>query len=87
MERRSFATFQKQWPGKKLIVTSPKISFKDYPTDELPMEKVMHVMVGDLQRIKVYAEKGFQIYQEIPEQVWQAFEQLVAMGYDKQLVR
>ena len=31
MERRSFATFQKQWPGKKLIVTSPQIAFKKLP--------------------------------------------------------
>ena len=27
MERRSYATFKKHWPDKKLIVTSPQISF------------------------------------------------------------
>jgi hypothetical protein len=43
-------------------------------------------MVGDLQRIKIYPSKGFQTYQEIPEDVWQAFERLVEMGYNKQLV-
>ena len=42
-------------------------------------------MVGDLQRIKLYAEKGFQVHQEIPDDVWQAFERLVALGFDKQL--
>ena len=44
-------------------------------------------MVGDLQRVKVYAEKGFQIPQEIPGDVWAAFEALVAAGYDSRLVR
>lgn len=87
MERRSFATFKKHWPGKKLIVTSPQISFCDYPTHDIPLEKVINIMVGDLQRIKFYPEKGFQVYQEIPDEVWQAYEQLVAAGFDKHLMK
>lgn len=86
MERRSFATFKKHWPGKKLIVTSPQISFENYPTAEIPAEQVINIMAGDLQRIKVYAEKGFQIYQEIPSDVWKAYEQLVASGFDEHLI-
>ena len=86
MERRSFATFKKLWPEKKLCVTSPQISFEDYPTKELPGDKVINIMVGDLQRIRLYPEKGFQIYQEIPETVWHAYERLVALGFDEQLI-
>ena len=37
-------------------------------------------MVGDLQRIRVYAERGFQIPQEIPDDVWLAYEELVRAG-------
>src|SRR4051812_25184807 len=51
MERRSFATFKKHWPEKKLVVTSPQISFEDYPTEEIPLEQVINIMAGDLQRI------------------------------------
>jgi hypothetical protein len=43
-------------------------------------------MVGDLQRIKVYPEKGFQISQDIPDDVWKAYEELVRLGYTKHLV-
>jgi len=86
MERRSFATFKKHWPYKKLIVTSPQISFEKYPTMDIPLERVINIMVGDLQRIKVYAEKSFQVYQEIPSYVWNAYEQLVKLGFDKQLI-
>jgi uncharacterized SAM-binding protein YcdF (DUF218 family) len=87
MERRTYATFMKQWPGKKICVTSPRISLEDYPTESLPMERVIQVMVGDTQRIRLYAEKGFQIYQHIPDPVWQAYEQLVALGFHQQLVK
>ena len=87
MERRSYATFKKHWPDKKLLVTSPQISFEDYPNEEIPMEKVINIMVGDLQRIREYPPKGFQVYQEIPDDVWDAFEKLVVLGFDKHLIK
>jgi uncharacterized SAM-binding protein YcdF (DUF218 family) len=87
MERRAYATFKKYWPDKKLLVTSPQISFDEYPNEEIPIEKVINIMVGDLQRIKFYPEKGFQVYQEIPVEVWDALEKLVALGFDKHLMK
>ena len=90
MERRSYATFRKLWPEKDALVTSPQVSFAEYldnySNQELSKDDVIGIMVGDLQRIKVYAEKGFQIYQEIPNEVWAAYEELVQAGYDKYLV-
>ena len=45
-------------------------------------------MVGDLQRVRgPYPERGFQIPQEIPDDVWKAFEVLVEAGYNQHLVR
>ena len=44
------------------------------------------IIVGDLQRMVVYAQKGYQIPQEIPTHVWEAFEALTAMGYTDELV-
>ena len=91
MERRSYATFKKIWPEKRIVVTSPQLSFAEYVTNysnpDFTMDDVVSIMVGDLQRISVYAAKGFQIEQEIPREVWSAFEQLVAAGYDGHLVR
>ena len=86
MERRSFATFKKHWPEKELIVTSPQLSMQAYPTAEITLGEVIHIMVGDLQRIKVYPEKGFQIEQEIPKEVWEAFEKLVSLGFNSHLI-
>ena len=87
MERRSYATFKKHWPNKRLLVTSPQISFEEYPNNEITLEEVINIMVGDLQRIRIYPEKGFQIFQEIPTDVWQAYERLIELGYDKHLLK
>ncbi|HEY0590193.1 MAG TPA: YdcF family protein [Thermoanaerobaculia bacterium] len=90
MERRAFATFRKVWPEKDLVVTSPRLSLDEYlagyTREPLSPDDAVGIMVGDLQRIRLYAEKGFQIPQEIPDDVWQAYEELVAAGYDKYLV-
>jgi uncharacterized SAM-binding protein YcdF (DUF218 family) len=90
MERRSYATFKKRWPEKDVIVTSPRVSFDDYVNGysnrALSSDDVVAIMVGDLQRVRVYAEKGFQIAQDIPDDVWDAYEKLVQAGYDKYLV-
>ncbi len=87
MERRSLATFKKHWPKKSLVVTSPQISFKDYSTNDINLDWVIQIMMGDLQRINLYAEKGFQIPQDIPANIWQAYERLIELGYDQQLVK
>ncbi|MFA5021479.1 MAG: YdcF family protein [Patescibacteria group bacterium] len=86
MERRAFATIKKFWPEIEVIVTSPPISFDNYPNDQISEEKLINLLVGDLQRIKLYPQKGFQIPQEIPADVWQAYEDLVAAGYNQHLV-
>ena len=88
MERRTLATFEKQWPGEpvEFRVTSPQISFDDYPNEEISLEHVIHIMIGDLQRIRLYPKLGFQTYQEIPAEVWEAYEQLVEKGFTSHLM-
>lgn len=91
MERRTYATFLKQWPGAeieekvKFSVTSPELEWDQYPDKENPRELVINVMVGDLVRIRDYPAKGFQISQEIPLEVWAASERLIHAGYTEHL--
>lgn len=87
MERRAYATFKKFWPEVELIVTSPQILLEEYPNEEISMDDVINIMVGDLQRIKEYPSKGFQIPQEIPSDIWDAYESLVRFGYTKHLIK
>ncbi|HVF68086.1 MAG TPA: YdcF family protein [Pyrinomonadaceae bacterium] len=90
MERRAYATFKRYWPEKRAVVTSPQFSFEEYLKNHsngaLTEDEVVCIMVGDLQRIRLYPERGFQIPQEIPDEVWAAYEELVKAGYDKHLI-
>jgi len=86
MERRTFATFGKQWPGVEVIVTSPPISIEDYATiPEITEDEFLHSMVADLQKIKDYPVLDFQVSQDIPADVWTARQELVKAGYGKDL--
>jgi uncharacterized SAM-binding protein YcdF (DUF218 family) len=90
MERRAYATFRQFWPEKDLVVTSPQVSFREYldqyTNRALTVADVVGIMVGDLQRIRLYPDRGYQIAQEIPDEVWGAYEELVRAGYDKYLI-
>jgi uncharacterized SAM-binding protein YcdF (DUF218 family) len=87
MERRTWATFKKVWPRKKIIVTSPPISFEDYPNRSISKRDVIAIMLSDLQKIALYPQKGFQIPQRIPKKVLDCYRQLVKLGYTEHLVR
>lgn len=86
MERRTWATFKKQWPEANIKVSSPQIGFEDYPTDDIPMDMVINIMVGDLQRIKIYPAKGFQVKQDIPDDIENAYNELIKKGYTAHLI-
>jgi len=90
MERRSYATFRQVWPEKDARVTSPQVSMDEYLNRyshaALSADDVVSIMVGDLQRIREYPARGFQIHQDIPADVWEAYEALVQAGYDRHLL-
>ena len=87
MERRAYATFMNFWPGKDIRISSPPISFENYPTATLPKDLIINILVGDVQRIRVYPARGFQIAQPMPEEVDAAWTELVDRGYTQHLVR
>ncbi|MFZ4984939.1 MAG: YdcF family protein [Blastocatellia bacterium] len=86
MERRAYATFRRFWPEMEPIVSSPPISFDDYPREGLSRHLMINLMVGDLQRIRLYPARGFQIEQQIPDDVWEAGQELIRLGYNQHLV-
>lgn len=91
MLRRAYATFMKQWPGEvkpKMICSAIDQGFDEYckRNEHYSSSHVINSMVGDLQRIYEYPKLGFQIEQDIPEQVWQAYEGLIEAGYTKHLI-
>ena len=91
MERRIWAAMGVYWPGLNFSVTSPQVTIPQYlarAREQGVIENAsISVIVGDFQRMDLYARKGYQLYQQIPEQAWEAFRQLVALGYDTQLAK
>ncbi len=91
MERRITAAMGVYWPEMRFSVTSPQVSIPEYLArareQGVSEEASISVIVGDFQRMDLYARKGYQLPQDIPEQAWQAFHRLVALGYDKQLAK
>lgn len=90
-EKRAYAAFRKIMHEYKGIITSKDIECIEYynknkNTFEGENEWV-HVLVGDIQRMKVFAEKGWQIEVDIPSEVWEAYHELVKRGYDKYVIK
>lgn len=86
MERRTFATFKKHYPKVWAYVTSPQIPFENYPNEEISFDDLVNIMVGDLQRIILYSLKGFQVHQDVPPEVMDAFEKLKSAGFTRHLI-
>ncbi|MFJ8580065.1 YdcF family protein [Micromonospora sp. NPDC093277] len=85
-QRRAYATCKKLWPEVDVICYSRPLTLDDYVTSIGDTKKVVDMLVGDTQRIEVYAERGFAIPQPMPDEVKEAFTRLVAAGYVSRLV-
>lgn len=83
MERRVYATFQKQRPNQDVIcyVSSPQLSLDEYFDGSIDENRIINLMVWDLQRIIEYPKLWFQIPQEVPEEVLKSYEYLKSAWY------
>ncbi|MFF8650431.1 YdcF family protein [Streptomyces griseoluteus] len=86
MERRSYATARKLWPGVEFLCASEPLEFDDYLKSIGDEKLVLDMLVGDLQRIIEYPKLGFAIDQEVPEDVRDAYESLVRDGFTTRLI-
>ena len=85
MQRRAWATLQVEWPEVQATVSSPEMALDDYFTPELTPERIVNILVGDLQRVWLYARRGWSARQEVPPEVMEAYRALVRMGFDRHL--
>ena len=85
-ERRGYATCRKLWPDVDVVCTSQRVQLDDYAANIGDIPRMINVMVGDTQRMRLYAENGYAIHQDIPGDVQAAYARLVAAGYTAHLV-
>ncbi|MBW8485575.1 YdcF family protein [Actinomadura parmotrematis] len=87
MTRRGLATARRQWPEAEWQATGPPMGFAEYLDGSADPRAAIELMVGDLQRMRVYADRGFQVPDPVPDEVWDAHLELAARGFDRHVIR
>lgn len=85
-QRRAYATAEKLWPELDVVCSARTQDLGAYIASIGSEKRVLDMLVGDTQRLWVYAEKGFAAPQEIDDRTMAAYERLVAAGYTSRLV-
>ncbi len=86
MGQRALATAAAHWPHAQWQFSCFPGGYTNYPTPQTPAEELVHFLVGDLQRLDVYARRGWSAHVDIPSDVWRAYHALVARGFTAHLV-
>ena len=91
MEKRLWAAMQVYWPGVRAVYTSPNVTVEEHIAHAeavgMTRKDVIETLVGDVQRMELYAKKGYQAPVQIPAEVRAAFDALVEQGYTGQLAK
>lgn len=88
--RRGYATAMKQWPTEKkpeFFCSGEPMTFSQYV--DLPNSEadIIDILVGNLGRMRTFAEAGYQIEQDISDDIWGVYNELIKRGYDKFVVK
>jgi hypothetical protein len=57
-ERRTLATARRRWPSKSVRVTSEVIEFDKYCAGEIPVQRILSMLAGEIIRLDNYARSG-----------------------------
>lgn len=86
MIRRTYATAMVQFREFDFVVSALPDTYDSYVArclaEGITKERVISNMTGDLQRLKIYPDKGFLIAMDIPDEVWFAYKKLLALGFE-----
>lgn len=90
MGRRIYAALKKQWPEILPLIAPANCTLEQYleklQDKGVDEEDIFSNIVGDFQRIDVFAKEGYQIEQEIPHEAQEAYEMLCKLGYTKYVI-
>ncbi|UPT23371.1 YdcF family protein [Thermobifida alba] len=86
MQRRAYATTRRLWPEVEAVCASEPVGFRDYLAGIGDDRLVIDTMVGDLQRVIEYPDRGFAVEQHVPDDVHAAYQALVDAGFTSRLI-
>lgn len=85
-QRRAYTTAKKLWPEVEFLCSAIQQPLAAYVESIGDPKRVIDMLVGDTQRLTIYAEAGYAIPQEIPTDVEAAYKRLITAGYDSRLI-
>jgi hypothetical protein len=85
-QRRARATCHKLWPEVDVVTGGAPMSLRDYIASIGDEHRVISMLVGDTQRITVYADRGFAAPEPMPLEAHEAMNLLAAHGYTDRLL-
>lgn len=85
--RRALATGEIAWPGIAMQLACQDISMPAYLQRWPDRRRIVSLIVGEMHRVLLYPERGFQTRQHVPEPVLRAFTTLATGGFDGHLLR
>ena len=87
-ERRTLATARKRWPSRRVAVTSQQIGFDDYCAGDIPVERILSMLVGEALRLEAYAASGLIALDEpVPAVLLHEARALQAAGFSSRAVQ
>ncbi|ALM53967.1 YdcF family protein [Halomonas huangheensis] len=84
--RRVQQTLPIQWPQVEVAVSAPDIQFPEQVSNQIGVLGLVEEMVGDVHRLLVYPQLGYQTPVAVPDDVLQAWRALIDAGFDRHLV-
>ena len=85
--RRVTQTQPIHWPDIDCAVDAPDFAFPWGVSNMVGVFGLIEEMVGDIHRLLRYPRLGFQQALPIPDEVLDAWQQLIALGYNRHLLR
>jgi len=79
-------TVEAQWPDVEAFISCPEIDFPSEVSNAVGVLGIINEMVGDIERIQQYPERGFQANHELPDEIVAAWEYLVGQGFNHHLI-
>jgi len=80
---RSLLLATKPFMQRRVLAT---MTLDEYFTEDLPPEKVIPIMLGDLQRVWIYGRRAWSAPQVVTPEVMDAYRELKALGFTQQLL-
>ena len=89
VERRTFLCAKKIFPNKRIMITSPYESFEEYISyleKSKYIDDEISIIVGDIQRIAIYPQFGWQVDEKLSKTVIDTYFRLKKLGFTKYIV-